>query len=105
MQSIVDIYKTYLERTNDVQAAACLTLAEVVQAQTDQVENCAPILTVKEVAQRLRVSSKRVYELCADGDLPAFKVGRSLRVAVKALGKYTQSAKSVHIGSRQHRCL
>lgn len=56
MQSIIDIYKTHLERTNDVSAAACLTLAEIVQAQADQAdqaENCNHILNVKEVAQRL----------------------------------------------------
>lgn len=38
-------------------------------------------LTVKEVAEILRVSTKTVYKLIKDGTVPAVKVGREQRVA------------------------
>lgn len=37
-------------------------------------------LTVHEVAELLGVSDKHIYEMTADGTLPAFYVGRSVRL-------------------------
>lgn len=37
-------------------------------------------MTVKEVADRLRVSKMTVYRLIKDGSLPAVRFGRSFRV-------------------------
>jgi excisionase family DNA binding protein len=37
-------------------------------------------LTVQEVAELLGVSDKHIYEMSADGTLPAFYVGRSVRL-------------------------
>jgi excisionase family DNA binding protein len=37
-------------------------------------------LTVQEVAELLGVSDKHIYEMTADGTLPAFHVGRSVRL-------------------------
>lgn len=37
-------------------------------------------LTVQEVAELLGVSDKHIYEMTADGTLPAFYVGRSVRL-------------------------
>jgi excisionase family DNA binding protein len=37
-------------------------------------------LTVQEVADLLGVSDKHIYEMIADGRLPAFRVGRSVRI-------------------------
>ena len=42
-------------------------------------------MTVKEVAQVLRVSTKTVYKIINDGLLPAAKVGREKRILKTAL--------------------
>ena len=38
------------------------------------------LLTVPELATRLRVSRMTVYRLIADGLLPAYRIGRSYRI-------------------------
>jgi excisionase family DNA binding protein len=43
-------------------------------------ERPARLLTVSEVAQALRVSNMTVYRLVSAGDLPALRVGRSVRL-------------------------
>ena len=45
-------------------------------------------LNVKETTQILRVSTKTVYKLIAEGKLPAVKVGRENRIAKSELIKY-----------------
>lgn len=45
-------------------------------------------LNVKETAQILRVSTKTVYKLIAEGKLPAVKVGRENRIAKSELIQY-----------------
>jgi excisionase family DNA binding protein len=42
-------------------------------------------LTVAEVATKMRVSKMTVYRLVHNGELPAVRVGRSLRGPVKAV--------------------
>jgi len=37
------------------------------------------ILTIKDVAQYLKVNERTIYRLAASGDIPAFKVGNSWR--------------------------
>lgn len=38
------------------------------------------VLTVPEVAQRLKISHDLAYRLIRDGSIPAIKLGRSIRV-------------------------
>jgi excisionase family DNA binding protein len=47
-------------------------------------------LTIKHVAECLRISTRSVYRLISDGSLVAFKVRHSLRVPEKALEDYTR---------------
>ncbi len=42
-------------------------------------------LKVPEVAEELRIARSRAYELVADGEIPAVKIGRSVRVSRKEL--------------------
>ena len=49
------------------------------------------LLTVAEVADRLRVSTMTIYRLIRAGDLPAVRVGRSYRVFESALSDYLLS--------------
>lgn len=48
-------------------------------------------LTVGEVAEILRVSTKTVYKMIKENTIPAAKVGRELRVAKSRLVEYLRS--------------
>ncbi len=43
------------------------------------------ILTVKEVAEYLKVNDRTVYRMATAGDIPAFKVGASWRFKLSEL--------------------
>lgn len=45
------------------------------------------ILTVKEVANYLRLSRTTVWRWCNEGKLPAFKVGRGWRIHKREVDK------------------
>ena len=49
-------------------------------------------LTVAEVAAMMRVSKMTVYRLVHGGELPAARVGRSLRVPKRAVEDYLKGA-------------
>jgi excisionase family DNA binding protein len=48
----------------------------------------APIMTAEEAAKVLKVSSKTVTNLCAQGVIPAEKVGRAWRIKRQELMRY-----------------
>lgn len=107
------LFAEYLDHTGgDKAAAASLTLAAVMmesQAEAPVTSNGLP-LTVKEAAGQLRVSTRRIYELCAAGTLRAFKVGRRLRIAPEMLEEYQRQGRVVvhrpeTFGNRRNRCL
>ena len=47
-------------------------------------------LKVTEVAKVLRIARSRAYELIADGEIPAVKIGRSVRVSRKELDRWLE---------------
>ncbi len=47
-------------------------------------------LKVPEVAEVLRIARSRAYELVADGEIPAVKIGRSVRVSRKELDRWLE---------------
>ena len=53
-----------------------------------------------KVAEELRIARSRAYELVADGEIPAVKIGRSVRVSRKELDRrleeqsYTDAVRS-----------
>lgn len=47
-------------------------------------------LKVPEVAEELRIARSRAYELVADGEIPAVKIGRSVRVSRKELDRWLE---------------
>lgn len=50
-----------------------------------------PILTIKEVADYLKVNERTIYRLAAGGELPGFKVGNSWRFKQSELELYIAS--------------
>ena len=47
-----------------------------------------PILTIKDVADYLKVNERTIYRLAASGELPGFKVGNSWRFKKSELEQY-----------------
>ncbi len=54
-------------------------------------------LKVPEVAEVLRIARSRAYELVADGEIPAVKIGRSVRVSRKALYRWLEDQRYVDV--------
>lgn len=51
------------------------------------------ILTLKEVAEYLKLAEKTAYRLAAEGKLPGFKVGGSWRFKHEDLSKWIEEQK------------
>jgi excisionase family DNA binding protein len=54
-------------------------------------------LKVPEVAEFLQIGRSRAYELVADGDIPAVKIGRSVRVSRKELDRWLEGQRYADI--------
>lgn len=54
-------------------------------------------LKVPEVAELLRIARSRAYELVADGEIPAVKIGRSVRVNRKELDRWLEDQRYVDV--------
>ena len=54
-------------------------------------------LKVPEVAAELRIARSRAYELVADGEIPAVKIGRSVRVSRKELNTWLEGQRYVDV--------
>ncbi len=52
-------------------------------------------LSVKEVAEQLRLSVRKVYELTSSGDLPSYKIAGSVRIAQADFDAYLESCKQL----------
>ena len=59
------------------------------------------ILTLKEVAEYLKLAEKTAYRLAADGKLPGFKVGGSWRFKHEDVLSWIESQKSNSNQSKQ----
>jgi len=51
-----------------------------------------PLFTITEVAEALRVSKMTIYRLVHSGELPAMRIGRSIRVPSANLRTYLDNA-------------
>lgn len=52
------------------------------------------ILTIREVAEYLKINEKTAYRLAAEGKLPGFKVGGAWRFRKDEIEKLTKSGKT-----------
>ena len=55
---------------------------------------CQRLLTVKEVAEYLRVTTTTVRRWCAAGKLPAFQIGHQWRIDGEELERMIQARKT-----------
>jgi excisionase family DNA binding protein len=56
------------------------------------------IMTIREVAEYLKLTEKTTYRLVSEGELPGFKVGGSWRFKRKDLEKWITSQKNTAAG-------
>ncbi len=55
-------------------------------------------LTPEEVAELLKIAKNTVYELIKRGELPAYRVGRKIRVDLHDVEAYKQHGKNIELG-------
>ena len=87
---VVSQYNEYLKLTaGDKAAAAILALAAVMMdGRSDAPGPTATALTVAEVAARLRITPKTVYQLCQSRRLHCYRAGRSLRIPLEEVERF-----------------
>ncbi|HBP6850585.1 TPA: helix-turn-helix domain-containing protein [Legionella pneumophila] len=51
-------------------------------------------MTIKEVADFLKVNERTIYRLATKGEIPAFKVGTSWRIETKELNIWIENQKT-----------
>ena len=69
-----------------LQSMAQLRMMQVGQAETAKADT--DLFTIPEVAQRLKVSEYRAYELARQGFLKSVRLGKSVRVTPSAVADY-----------------
>jgi len=52
----------------------------------------SPLMTLKEVASKLRVSRGTPYALVASGQIPSIRIGRLIRVTPQALDGFIEAS-------------
>ncbi|MGZ0174306.1 MAG: helix-turn-helix domain-containing protein [Planctomycetales bacterium] len=60
----------------------------------EQQTTLTPLLTVREAADVLRVSERTLWSLTSSGELPAVRVGRSVRYCQNDLASWIESRKT-----------
>jgi excisionase family DNA binding protein len=61
-----------------------------MEAQTNQWNSVAEIMTVRDLAEYLRVSEAKVYRMAQDGHIPAFRVGRAWRFKKEQIDEWIE---------------
>ncbi|MCA8998764.1 MAG: helix-turn-helix domain-containing protein [Planctomycetaceae bacterium] len=61
---------------------------DVSTVHLDRSSSVGSLLTVKDVAERLRLSPTKIYALTQCGELECFRFGRSVRVSEVQLASY-----------------
>ena len=91
--TITTLYHDYLRLANgDTTAASNLVLAHAMLAKPAAQQPAAADapLAIADVARRLGVSRRVAYELCQDGEINTFKIGRAIRVQPYELAAYIE---------------
>ena len=73
-----------------------MTLIEILESRREA-------LTVREVAELLGVSEKHIYEMAAGGRLPAFYVGRSVRLDPQDVADWLRKKKPPAVEGRHEK--
>lgn len=61
----------------------------------DALEQRATALTVSDVASLLNISERQVYKPAADGRIPSFKIGNSIRFDPSAIAAWLRATEKL----------
>jgi len=86
------LYKGFHDEIGDALAASQLTLAHAILSRQHARDEIA--LTVAEVAERLKVSTKKIYQMVAAGEIPHSRVGDQIRISPATLEDFIQQPSS-----------
>ncbi len=63
---------------------------------TEDAKPLDEVMTIQEIADYLKVTRQTVYKLLNNGDLKAFKIGRSNRILRSELRRFIQEKMNSH---------
>jgi len=61
------------------------------------------LLSIKEVAKRLKISVSKTYALVARGELPSYQIGTCRRVSEEDLKKFLEQCRHEPVRRPEHR--
>jgi len=83
------LFAEYLLEAKDPTAAAVLVLADVLRQEPVIIEpDDRQTYGVKEAAELLRTSSKKVYQMCLAGKLRCVRIGGRIRIPIDEIERY-----------------
>ena len=83
------LFAEYLLEAKDPTAAAVLVLANVLRQEPVIIEpDDRQTYGVKEAAELLRTSSKKVYQMCLAGKLRCVRIGGRIRIPIDEIERY-----------------
>ena len=86
---IKQLFAEYLLEAKDSTAAAVLVLADVLRQEPVIIEpDDRQTYGVKEAAELLRTSSKKVYQMCLAGQMRCTQRGGRIRIPLEEVERY-----------------
>ena len=90
---IKTLFAEYLLEAKDLVAAAVLTLADTLRREPIVVEpDDKGTVGVKEAAELLHTSSKKVYQLCLAGELRCVRISGRVRIPITEIERFDVEA-------------
>ena len=69
----------------------------MTKLQNNDAQNDGEVMTIKDVAQYLRISEAKVYELARAGAIPALRIGKSWRFQKDLLKQWVRKSAEANI--------
>ena len=83
------LFAEYLLETKDPVAAAVLTLADALRREPVIIEtDDKQTVGVKEAAELLHTSSKKVYQMCLASKLRCVRIGGRVRIPIEEIERF-----------------
>jgi len=86
------LFADYLLDAKDSVAAAVLVLADMLSRPIPEPIIIEPddkgTLSVKEAAEKLHTSSKKVYRMCLAGELRCLRIGGRVRIPIEEIERH-----------------
>ena len=101
------LFAEYLLEARDPTAAAVLVLADVLRQKTLRQEPAIidpddrHTYGVKDAAELLRTSSKKVYQMCLAGKLRCVRIGGRIRIPIDEIERY-EAVRKLEIADGGH---